>query len=147
MERDFEFKDVPTGYQICFNHQCPMRENCLRWKAAQKVPATKKWGPAIYPAALEADGSCTFYHLAEPIRMAYGFSKLFYNALGRQTANLRMGLMQYLGGKTPYYRYNRGERLLTPEQQAWVIDYFRRAGYTKDLEFDGYVTTYDFTRH
>lgn len=144
MERDFEFKDVPAGYQLCFNHQCPMREKCLRWKAAQKVSAERKWGPAVYPTALEADGTCTFYHLAEPVRMAYGFSKLFYNVLGRHTVGLRIGLMQYLGGKTPYYRCNRGERLLTPEQQSWIIDYFCRAGYTKDLEFDGYVTTYDF---
>ena len=34
--------------------------------------------------------------------------------------------------------------ILTPEQQAWIIRRFESAGYTKDLEFDGYVTTYDF---
>ena len=54
------------------------------------------------------------------------------------------GTIKYLGGKTPYYRYNRGDKLLTPEQQAWIIRRFESAGYTKDLEFDGYVTTYDF---
>ena len=145
MERDFEFKDVPTGYQLCFNHQCPMHESCLRWKAAQKVPVSLKWGPAVYPTSLEADGSCTFFHKAEPIRMAYGFSKLFYNVLERQVYGLRLGLREYLGGKTPYYRYNRGEKLLTPEQQAWILNHFQKAGYTKGLEFDGYVTTFDFS--
>ncbi len=144
MEKDFDFDDVPAGYQVCFNPQCPLKEKCLRWKAAQKVPVAKKWGPAVYPTALEADGSCSFFHLAEPMRMAYGFSKFFYHVLGRHTQGLRQGLMRYLGGKTHYYRFNRGERLLTPEQQAWIIDYFQSAGYHKDLEFDGYVTTYDF---
>lgn len=146
MEIDFEFKDVPAGYQVCFSVQCPMREKCLRWKAAQKVPSDKKWGPAIYPTALETDGSCPFYHLAEPIRMAYGFSKLFYNVLGRQLQGLRSELISYLGGKTNYYRCNRGERYLSPEQQTWILDCFRRAGYSQNLEFDGYVTLYDFNQ-
>lgn len=142
--REFEFKDVPAGYQICFNAECPMREACLRWKAGQKVTAEKKWGPAIYPTALEADGTCQYFHKMEPKRMAWGFDQLFYNVLARDDKSLRTDLKKYLGGKTPYYRYHRGDKLLTPEQQAWIIRRFESAGYTKDLEFDGYVTTYDF---
>lgn len=144
MERDFEYQDVPAGYQLCFNTQCPMRETCLRWNAGGKVPADKKWGPAIYPTALEADGTCRYFHKMESKRMAWGFDKLFYNVLARDDRPLRRALKQLLGGKTPYYRYNRGDKLLTPEQQSAVIQLFQSMGYTRDLEFDGYVTTYDF---
>ena len=147
MERDFEFKDVPKGYQLCFNAVCPMREDCLRWKAGTKVTAERKWGPAIYPSALEADGTCPYFHKAEPKRMAWGFGKLFYNVLARDNKALHAALRNYLGGKTPYYRYNRGDRLLTPEQQTWIIQRFESAGYTKDLAFDGYVTTYVFRQN
>ena len=144
MERDFELKDVPRGYQLCFNAAWPMRETCLRWNAGTKVTPEKKWGPAIYPTALEADGTCQFFHKMEPKRMAWGFDKLFYNVLVRDDQTLRKDLKLYLGGKTHFYRCNRGDRLLTPEQQQWIIERFQRAGYTRDLEFDGYVTTYDF---
>ena len=50
----------------------------------------------------------------------------------------------YLGGNTTYYRYHNGERLLTPEQQEWIINLFRRHGYTDELRFDEYRDLYDF---
>lgn len=49
------------------------------------------------------------------------------------------------GGNTTYYRFHHGERLLTPEQQKWIINLFRRHGYTEELHFDGYRNVYDFT--
>ena len=144
MRIDFDFKEVPTDYRLCFNADCPRREGCLRWVAGLKVPASLPCGPAVYPTALGADGQCRFYQKAEPQRMAWGFSKLFHNVLARHVQGLRLGLVQYLGSKTAYYRYNRGDRLLTPVQQAWIIDYFRKAGYAEEIGFDGYATTYDF---
>lgn len=144
MKKDFEFKDVPHGWQMCFNVECPRREDCLRWVAATKMPSTVKWGPAIYPTALEEDGKCRFFYRAEPRQMAWGFSKLFYNVLNRHAVSLRHYMKVYLNGHANYYRYNRGDKLLTPEQQAHILNLFRKMGYEKGLEFDGYVTAYDF---
>lgn len=58
---------------------------------------------------------------------------------------LRKRVKAYLGGNTTYYRYHHGERLLTPEQQEWIIALFRRHGYTGELGFDKYLDRYDFT--
>ena len=33
---------------------------------------------------------------------------------------------------------------LTPEQQAWIIKLFQKAGYETNLEFDHYTRVYDF---
>lgn len=146
METDFQFSDVPTGYQLCFNKECPHKETCLRWVAANKVPNTLKWGPAVYPTALEADGKCPYFHKATPKRMAWGFGNLFYDVLQRDAKGIRIGLQEYLGGRSNFYRYARGEKMLSPEQQEWILDYFRKRGYTKNLTFQNYYVTYDF-RH
>jgi hypothetical protein len=50
----------------------------------------------------------------------------------------------YLGGNGTYYRYDHGERLLTPEQQDWIINLFKQYGYTDNLEFDGDKEVYDW---
>ncbi|MDY6033294.1 MAG: DUF6078 family protein, partial [Alloprevotella sp.] len=46
---------------------------------------------------------------------------------------------------TSYYRYQRGERLLTPEQQQWILKLFASKGYTDQLLFEHYVESYDFS--
>lgn len=58
---------------------------------------------------------------------------------------LRDRIKAYLGGNTTYYRYHHGERLLTPEQQQWILDLFHRHGYTDGLHFDEYRDLYDFS--
>lgn len=143
--KELDYNEVPAGWQICFNGECPQREDCLRWVAARKLPLTVKWGPAVYPTALEEDGQCSFFYRAEPRQMAWGFSKLFYNVLNRHAVSLRKNLKDYLNGHANYYRYNRGDKLLSPEQQTHILDMFRKLGYEKDLAFDGYVTAYDFS--
>ena len=51
----------------------------------------------------------------------------------------------YLGGHGTYYRYNRGEKLLTPEQQEWILRLFTRYGYSENLSFEGYCDVMDFS--
>jgi hypothetical protein len=50
-----------------------------------------------------------------------------------------------LGSHTSYYRYHRGEKLLTPEQQQWILDLFAQYGYTNELHFDSYRDMIDFS--
>ena len=52
--------------------------------------------------------------------------------------------MGILGGKTSYYRYHRGEKLLTPEQQEAINELFEEKGYCKP-SFDHYKESIDFT--
>ena len=52
--------------------------------------------------------------------------------------------MDYLGSRGTYYRYQSGERLLTPEQQQKILQLFTAKGYN-GLSFEHYVETYDFT--
>ena len=49
--------------------------------------------------------------------------------------SLRELTKELLGGKTSYYRYHRGEKKLTPEQQDSVRRLFTKHGYS-DVVFD-----------
>ena len=69
---------------------------------------------------------------------------LFAEAKQKDSTPLRNRVKEYLGGHGTYYRYLHGERPLMPEQQEWILNLFRRNGYTEDLCFDGYREIYDF---
>ena len=81
----------------------------------------------------------------QPVKMAWGFSKLFEEVKSKHERELRTAMQQYLNGTSNYYRYNNGERMLNEEQQEWIIQLFQRSGYTENLSFEHYAYVYDFS--
>jgi hypothetical protein len=139
-----DFKKVPKGYQLCFNHECPKKDDCLRFMAGEDLPDNRDWGPAIYPNIKMDSEGCRLFDKGKPQMMAWGFNTLFSEVKHRHVNTLRTTLKQYLGGHSNYYRYHNGERLLNDKQQEWIINLFRRMGYTDNLQFDHQVTTFVF---
>ena len=144
MEQLLDFSRMPAHFRRCFLKECPRRSECLLALVADHVVGDELWGRAIFPAALKQEGGCPFFQSAQPVPMAWGFGRLIANTRSSDLAGLRVAIQQYLGSKAAYYRVNHGERLLTPEQQAYILDLYRQRGYTEDLAFDGYVETYNF---
>ena len=144
MEKELDFRRLPASYKRCFLTTCPRRADCLRAKVTDNVAQGELWGPAVYPAALGADGRCRFFRTGQPQVMAWGFGKLYYDTRHRDEVALRAAIKGYLGSEAAYYRVNRGAKLLTPEQQEYILGLFRKLGYSKGLEFEHYVETYDF---
>ena len=79
------------------------------------------------------------------IHAAWGFNSLFEDVKHADYTPLRETIKNYLGSHTSYYRYHRGEKLLTPEQQQWILDLFAQYGYTNELHFDSYRDMIDFS--
>lgn len=140
----FDSTRIPASFARCFQGDCPKAGACVRFLAGKHVPAGKLSGPAVYPTARRGD-DCELYKPTRVIRAAYGFTALFAEVKRKDDTPLRDRLKAYLGGNTTYYRYHHGERLLTPEQQEWIVNLFRRHGYTENLRFDAYRDMYDFT--
>ena len=136
-------QNVPAGYVYCFNEQCPMREQCLRWLVGKRIDPKLTMAQTVLPTVLELP-ECPHYRKAELMRMAWGFDKLFAEVKSKDESLLRDSMKAYLGGNGTYSRYKLGRRLLTPEQQEHIIGLFQAKGYTEGLEFDHYVTVYDF---
>ncbi len=141
---EFDFRNVPLAWQLCFLDDCPRSGECLRRQAARHLNEGRDWGPSVYPTMKRDEGGCRLFVIGEPRRMAWGFSHLFEEVKRKHDAGLRIAMKQYLGGHAAFYRYHHGKRLLTPEQQEWILDLFRRYGYTEGLRFEQYVYAYDF---
>lgn len=141
-----DFRNVPKGYQLCFNKECPRKEECLRFLAGCALPEDRDWGPSVYPNIKMDDNGCRLYATGETTRMAWGFNTLLEDVKSKHEKGLRTAMYQYLNGTSNYYRYHHGERLLNQEQQEWILQLFQRTGYTKNLRFDHYADVFDFGR-
>lgn len=140
----FNYADAPKSWYNCFNAACPKAGECMHFMTGKNVPADVTLGNAIYPNACK-NGECRFFKQIRMMRGAYGFNTML-NDLKRKDEELLRGMItDYLGSNTTYYKFNRGEKLLTPEQQEWILALFRKYDYTGDKEFEGYRYIYDFS--
>lgn len=142
MKFTFTYNDIQPSFIYCFL-DCPKAGQCVRHIAAGVVPQDKQWGSAVFPTARQGD-ECSMHKPYRVIKGAYGFKQLFRPVKAIDIVDLRQAVKQYLGGNGTYYRYNRGEQLLTPEQQQGVLNIFKRFGYSNVQEFDGYKNVVDF---
>lgn len=143
MATKLTLEQIPPSYSRCFQQDCPQAESCLHFQAGKCLKRGIYEGIAIFPNARTANG-CKCFHPIRSIMAAWGFQTLFTDVKAKDETPLRNLIKSYLGQHAAYYRYHQGKRKLNPEQQAWIINLFRKWGYTDPLAFDHYEETYDF---
>ena len=142
---ELELMEIPSGYQYCFNNECPQRDQCMHYQAYLLKPTERLGGPAVYPAAWKS-GQCQRFCEMKPVQKAWGFSRIYDNVPHYQRAKARQDVRSYFsGGCGPYYRYHHGENLLSPRQQQDIMDILAKFGPTDGLAFDHYEMGYDFS--
>ena len=133
MDKELKFENIPYGYSVCFNGECALRETCMHYLAGQLQPANRK------------SGTCQSYREKKLVKKAWGFSKLYKNVPYYQRAEARQCVRSYFSsGNGPYYRYHHGENMLSPKQQADIMNILSKFGPTEGLNFDHYVMEWDF---
>lgn len=143
MEKNFDFKQVPYGWALCFLDACDRKAECMRYQAYRHMPVDRLCNNCVLPMALQRP-QCPLFHPVQKIHVAIGFRKIFDKVLAKDIADMRAELRFYLGCKTTYYKYWKGEKPLTPSQQQWIRELFRRYGYTHEIAFDGMEEVYSF---
>lgn len=138
-----DMKKMPGTWAVCFNEACPMRETCLRFMAGQQLLEGVTAWPTVVPTAL-SDGRCRAFCEAKTERMAYGFRHLYDHVEQQVYRSLKTSVKQYLGGHSSYYRYHRGEKLLSPEQQQHIVELFRQYGYKGEVVFEAFCDELQF---
>lgn len=145
MKNELNLKNIPMGYELCFNNQCSLCEQCMHYQAYLLNPTERTGGPAIYPTAW-ASGQCQRFCEVKMVQMAWGFSKIYSNVPSALKSEARRRVKHYFSsGNGPYYRYHHGENKLSPSQQADILQILSEFGPTDGLAFDHYVTDYNFT--
>ena len=89
-------------------------------------------------------GDCAHFCPIEKVCMALGFRNIFNNVLARDITKMRAELVDFLGSRTTFFRYQSGEKPLNPFQQEWIRQLFRRYGYNNDFAFDNTKEVYIF---
>ena len=135
-------RTLPKDYIFCFLSDCPLSETCAR-SFAVGCAGQREVGAAVLPAALK-NGECRWYRPFRKFRGAWGFNSLFEAVKAKDAPALRRAMKGYLGGNGTYYLYHHGGKLLTPEQQEWILSLFKRYGYEDALVFDGYKDDSDW---
>ena len=141
-DKKYDFTEISSGWKFCFNSQCPMRGECLRYQAALEMPEDREWGYAVFPSALK-NGRCKFFRKDEKVRLATGF--VTDNPIqNNMFVRLRHQLTTYLGGNGTYYLYRNGKKWLSPTQQEGIREIFRKAGYRDEVIFKEEKEDYNF---
>lgn len=133
------------GYLPCFSDQCAQREQCLHWLVHPYTGNHNLVTSCVncnHKAMLQ--GECPFFRIAEKQHMACGMISLLSNDMPRRVEDgIRRSLFKYFG-RTYYYEYRAGKRLLSPKQQADVARIVRRHGWDQPVQFDGFIEDYDW---
>ena len=146
MNKELNFENVPKWWAVCTNNDCALREKCLRRHAAL-VAGPKVTAHLCIITHNHDDNSCPYFVENSTVRLARGFSTIFERVSYEHHRAMRRDIMEYLGSVTSkgtYYRYLHGERLLSPEQQAWFSRLMQQYGYSPEITFDSYVDDYYF---
>lgn len=143
MDKDFDFKQVPHGWAMCYVEACPRKDECLRYQVYLNSPKGRTTNKCVLPAALLKE-ECPHFRSIRKMRVAIGFQHIFNKVLASDIATMRSEMASFLGCRATFYRYRRGDQPLTPRQQKWIQEMFRRHGYTDEVTFDKYEDVYIF---
>lgn len=145
MKKELEYKNIPYGYEHCFNENCQLRDKCMHYQVYLLKPDERLVGPTVYPSAWKS-GKCLRFSEVKLVQMAWGFSQIYKNVPHYLQTEARRSVIHYFSrGKGPYYRYHHGENKLTPGQQADIMNILSQYGSTDGLMFDHYETDFDFS--
>lgn len=150
-----------SKWHYCFNASCSKAQECAAFlsgkilfhdEAFYKELFYDEVVPTIRPDARYDDQSgsngcekeagsfypCTQFCRPCMERKVWGFSQFYAEVKYNDTLPLRHQLMSLLGGRTAYYRFHRGEKLLSAEMQACIAEVFKKWGYN--------APSYDFSK-
>jgi hypothetical protein len=136
------FSHKAPNYLLCFINECPRKASCLRWLVGQELQSNEYNILSVNPMHPEVKANkCALYREKKHVRYAKGMMH-FYNEMTRsQEIGIKHRLIVHYG-RRQYYEYRRGERLISPEMQAFIGQVCKEHGYTKEPHYDGWQDDY-----
>lgn len=132
-----DFKDMPKQFTFCSRKDCLRRMNCLHWIAYMEHPVVEQ--AYFYDHRwIDKNGGteqCPCYTDSTPVVYACGFINVMKSLPRAKAEELRSSLVSQFGLYN-YYRYRRGEFLMTPEIQETITRIASELGIDTPLVFD-----------
>ena len=136
------FSHKAPNYLLCFINECPRRATCLRWLVGQELQSNDYNILSVNPMHPEVKANkCALYREKKHVRYAKGMMHFYDEMTRSQEVGIKHRLIVHYG-RRQYYEYRRGERLISPEMQAFIGQVCKEHGYTKEPHYDGWQDDY-----
>ncbi len=144
-EQEIFREQAESGYTICLEERCPLKERCLRWKVGQQMPDTRSTCHCVNPRYQDvATERCPLFRNSEKVKFAKGMMHTFTGDMPSRVKPFVCQRIIRKSCRTYYYEFRNGTRLMPPSLQEDVRTFFREAGWNEEIHFDGYVEDYDW---
>ena len=143
MDSKLTYGNVPKEWALCFNDQCPRAGECLRHIVYKLAPETECCHSCVLPQAWR-NGTCSEFTQAYKQQLAWGMSHLFTGIPSWQATAIRHDVIALFGSRSTFYRFYRGEFLITPQRQQEIAAIFANHGITTPRRYDRVVEDYFF---
>ncbi|NDV81589.1 DUF6078 family protein [Bacteroides sp. 51] len=144
MKENFDYTQVPYNYVHCLHAQCGRAAGCLRFLVTQQAGSEVRHFSVFNPAhVIGKEEECPHFQEDRMACFALGITHLFDNV--PYTKALKIKKMLYFRLKrNTYYRIQRKERQLTPEELSMIREVFRNEGIQEEPAFDELIYKYDW---
>ena len=129
---NIDFENKPTSFILCFNKKCLLRKKCLR-HLTTLVKGKENDLLLVVNALKFNQTNCKYYLENKKAHIAYGMKGSFEDVKAKDIAKMRKELMKHFG-QTYYYKKRNGEMPITPNEQMFIENLFKRYGYK--IKFD-----------
>ena len=136
---------APKDWAICFQHDCPMANKCLRHAVALLAPSNLTHHNTVLPAARKGD-TCSMFATAEPVKIMRGMRSMLPRIYSEKVTAIRQDLYKMFGSVATFYRYRDGRHVIAPELQARIESVFRKHGIEEPPTYDDITLAYHFPR-
>ncbi len=144
-DKELFSQKASDGYLVCLSDTCPIHEACLRWKVSRCVPPTLMQCKCVNPHYPEVGTeACPMRRPGEKVQMARGMMHVFNDDMPKRLEQAVRSALIGSWGRTYYFEYRNGTRLITPAMQKQVRQLFRKLGWEEEIQFDDYVEEYDW---
>lgn len=140
----FDYSQAPYSFGVCASADCSKSSTCLRHLALVHAPVSNPFLPTLTPNKLKSmKGNCEYYRPNETVRFAKGFTRTLDSLTVGVSTRFRYRLIGRLGRKN-YYLARKGEYLIKPADQQYIIRLAQELGLKLDDYFDDYVVGYNW---
>lgn len=144
MKPEFNYELIPYGFAHCLNKQCKRVDECLRYQAMLHIPSGREYFTIVNPSLIQPTGENCPYFKADKLQPFARGIKHLLDPLPHSDAEIIKHQMLKHFGKTLYYRFWRGERFISPDQQKYIQQLFLKKGITTTPLYEEYVEQYEW---
>lgn len=144
MDPNIKYESVPHDFPYCLNEQCKHSDKCLRYLTSKQLTQKRTVFSIVNPACTtpQAD-NCPYFKADKLDRYALGVTHLLDDLPHNKAVAIKRAINANFS-KGTFYRIQKKERLITPDEQNIIRQLFIQYGVHTEPLFDTYIEQYDW---